>query len=94
MEGVKDVLKVDPFGKFYEDPMRRLGVLCKNILVPPDQTYRQTDSQATAFIGRSENSLRTSSEFFAKTFWCHPTGHTDRQTDRQTNRQTDRQQHL
>ena len=42
---LKDVFKVDPFGKFYEDPMRRLGVLCKNILLPPDRTHTQTDRQ-------------------------------------------------
>ena len=53
---LKDVFKVDPFGKFYEDPMRRLEVLCKNILLPPDRTHRQTDRQTRALIGRSKNS--------------------------------------
>ena len=42
---LKDEFKINPFGKFYEDPMRRLGVLCKNILLPPDRTHTHTDRQ-------------------------------------------------
>ena len=58
---LKDVFKVDPFGKFYEDPMRRLGVLCKNILLPPDRTHTHTYRQTDKSLYRTfEDSLRTS----------------------------------
>ena len=60
---LKDVFKVNPFGKFYEDPMRRLGVLCKNILMPPDRTHRQTHRQTDTKVN-TEDTLSGFQEFF------------------------------